>query len=63
MRKSKIDSLIEQEFYKRGKGVIINLLDIPRLFELVRSEIGQGRQVGEAMDQAIEKFKMTKEVT
>lgn len=60
MKKTKaerlLDILIEQEYYKQGQNVQINIMDISRIYADCRSAIGRGESLPDAMRSALDKY-------
>lgn len=51
-----LDKAIEQEYYKQANGLQINIMDMPKLFSLARTEVASGSSVEEAVKNGVSKF-------
>ena len=55
----KLDKNIEQEYYKQGHGVQINIMDITKVFRDCREDVTQnGLSLEMAVSNAIAKYRM-----
>ncbi|OHD18116.1 MAG: hypothetical protein A2Y38_11850 [Spirochaetes bacterium GWB1_59_5] len=55
--KNPLDDRIEQAYYKYGQGVQIGIMDIPKLFNMVRQEVGAGKDLDQSVQDAIAQFR------
>lgn len=56
MKNKKLDKVIEQEYYAQANGLVISILDIPKLFDYARKQAAEGKDVGAAVGEAIKQF-------
>jgi hypothetical protein len=54
LTKKEIERLIEVTYYKHGHGVQIDIMDIPKIFKIGEKAIADGKDLEEAIKQAIE---------
>lgn len=55
------DKLIEREYYRQATGRQISILDIPKLYNAVRTMLGEGWTIEAAMAEAVKLFCLPKE--
>ncbi len=51
-----LDAQIEQEYYRQGQGVQVNIMDISRIYADCRSAVGRGESLADGMRQALDKY-------
>ena len=56
-KKDTVEMAIEQEWYKQGSGVQINIMNISKVFKDCKVEMKQGKTVQEAIANAIVKYR------
>ncbi len=57
-KEKEIDALIERTYYRHGSGVQINILDIPKVFRMGREALASGRNLDDAIKEAIAQLRV-----
>ena len=57
LSKKQLDKMVEQAYYKQGRGVQINIMDIGKLFKDVSEAYLAGQDLDEAVKEAIKKYR------